>query len=290
MDGVAIFVYRNDYFCEHNLSMIRDIIRSEETFQETRKWNSVRGLEMYKISDGDIPQLIEELYQYKDIIDYNSWICIITETVDNQFISSYDINAANNLVIKSTYSINDNQARRYIDATTTSTSTYTTNDPKFTYPKCALLFDKNNNCRLINIQTKLLKELYTHAFNPTQLNNYKLFNLGRLLWYIDFNYNPESNKVCNVSIKIEHIPFISKNKPSPSCFNEYESYAPKHLTEWLDNNIDRIRKDLGLIMKPDPVPQYKYIEISEINNNAKKQHIKELLEQLRSYGVNVTAV
>lgn len=288
--GVAIFVYRDDYFSIHNLGMIRDIIRSEETFQETRKWDRSYYPNMNTISDEYIPQLIEELYQYKDIIDYNSWICIITETVDNQFISSYDINNSNTLNIKSTYSINDNQARRYIDATTTSTSAYTTSDPKFTYPKCALLFDKNNNCRLINIQTKLLKELYEHSINLTQLNKYKLYNLGRLLWYIDFNYNPESNKVCNVSIKIEHIPFISKNKPSPSCFNQYESYAPKHLTEWLDNNIDRIRKDLGLIMEPVPAPQYKYIEISEINNNIKKQHIKELLEQLRSYGVNVTAV
>lgn len=270
--------------------MIRYIIRSEETFQETRKYSYINGPSMSTISYENIPQLIEELYQYKDIIDYNSWICIITETVDNQFITSYNLDNSYNLNIKSTYSINDNQARRYIDATTTGTSIYTTMDPKFTYPKSVLLFDKNNNCRLINIQTKLLKNLYEHTINPTQINKYKLFNLGRLLWYIDFHYNPESNKIQDVSIKTEHIPFISKNKPSPSCFNEYESYAPKHLTEWLDDNIDRIRKDLGLIMEPDPAPQYKYIELSEINNNAKKQHIKELLEQLRSYGVNVTTV
>ena len=116
---------------------------------------------------------MKEFYKYKDILDYNSWLYIITTTYYNKpHMTWYNEN-----IYLDRYEVTNTIARRYIDSTTegNGSSNYTCRKSTITIPRAVLLFDKNDKCRYVDVSTKLLRRLYelrvNHQFYENEKHN-----------------------------------------------------------------------------------------------------------------------
>lgn len=299
------------------MSKSRYIIRSEESFKQTDNYNYISSIDIVKLpSTNDIPLLIKELYPYKDIIDYNSLLCFIVKTVKNERSMSYSAKSTSNsyrlknpkqyrsetdalINIITKYTIVDKAARKYI-IDTDNKSSYDDDTPMYSFPVCVLLFDKNNECQKLNFSNKALKILFNISNRCDTEFDARVYNLGRLIWYLDFGFQSKDNTIDGYAIEEKYIDFFSINRPSINGINEYTSWIyrnryleptsvlPKHMKLWLNENIDYIRKDIG-ITEETPI-QIKYVKQEEIENNSKRHEINTLLEQLRILGVDVDSI
>jgi hypothetical protein len=77
------------------------------------------------------------------------------------------------------------------------------------------------------------------------------------------------------------IPFISKNIPDVSNFNQYSNYVPESLTKFINSNINKILKDLLITEDKEPDVEYKYVEMKKLISEEKAKRKAQLLEELR---------
>lgn len=228
----------------------------------------------------DYISLMNELFKYKDEIDYNSWIYVVTSTHENKYKPTYERNE-----IKNKYEVVNPIARRYIDATTTNNSSnYTHDSPTITIPRTLLLFNKKNECKCIEVSTKLLKVIYEKCIKGTCF-----FNLGHIIFFIDCSYSAEFNQICTSTktnddshkVPMDLIPFISKNIPDVSNYNQYTNYVPESLLTFINSSINKILKDLLITEKEEIHVYYKYVEMKKLISEEKAKRKAQLLEELR---------
>ena len=235
---------------------------------------------------------MNELFKYKDEIDYNSWLYVVTSTHENKYKPYYNKKVKNNSgyytgdnCICKKYEVVDPIARRYIDATTTNdTSNYTDYSPTITIPRTLLLVNKNNECKCIEVSTKLLKVIYEKRIKDTCF-----FNLGHIIFFIDCSYSAKFNQICtdietnndSHKVPIDLISFISKNIPDVSNYNQYTNYVPESLSTFINSSINKILKDLLITEKEEIHVYYKYIEMKKLISEEKAKRKAQLLEELR---------
>ena len=311
------------------MSASRYIIRSEESFKQTDNLNYITSKDIVNLPNpDDIPLLIKELYPYKDIIDYNSLLCFIVKTVKNERSMSYSTERITTSKCRSSGNhcqrlINPNQYRAETDALINIETKYTIvdkaaskyaidtdaleirgyADEMYSFPVCVLLFDKNNECQKLNISNKALGKLFNISDRCDTEFDARVYNLGRLIWYLDFGFQSKDNTIDGYAIEEKYIDFFSVNRPSINGINEYascicddwnclypSSVLPKHMKLWLNENIDYIRKDIGITEDEETPIQIKYVKQEEIENNSKRHEINTLLEQLRILGVDVDSI
>lgn len=222
---------------------------------------------------------MKEFYKFKDVIDYNSWVYIITTEYENEYIPKL-----NGKHIEYTYEISNSIAKRYVDATTSGSSNYKNSNNKITIPRAVLLFDKNNHCRYVEVSTKLIQLLYEQRLSDTNF-----VNIGHMIFTIDATYNSSLNQICSHStsnsnehkVPLELLPFISKNIPHLCNYNKYNKYPPRYLTDFIDKNLSNIKKDLLITDEELEYKHYEYIEINKLLSEEKARRKAQLLEELR---------
>lgn len=252
----------------------RYIIRSEVSCEV-----STRKIPVSPDDNIYIP-LMQALYDYKDVVDYDSWLYIVTSTHANT--PKQTLNPIDNAITTS-YTISSVNAKRYVDATNGSmSSTYMSNQPNITIPRAVLLFDKNNTCRFIEVSDKLKAQLMKSVVKDSYF-----VNLGRMIYNIDASFSATENKLklngngIIPSLPIDLLPFISKNIPDVSNWNNYDNTVPEHLTNFIERNFNMITKDL-LIERPIiEYPTITYVSIKSINDKARKDRIAMLRDELR---------
>ena len=248
--------------------MERYIIRSEESMS--------KPIELDMFSPELLILFMKEFYKFKDIIDYNSWIYIITTEYENKCIP-----ILNGKQITYTYEIHDTIAKRYIDATTSGSSDYKSSNSTITIPRVVLLFDKNNQCRYVELSTKLLESLYKRASNTN------FVNIGHLIFAIDASYNSCLNQICSHSestsykVPLELLPFISKNIPHLNNYNRFGNNPPRHLSNFINENLSIIKEDLLIEDEKREYKHYEYIKMDKLLSAEKARRKAQLLEELR---------
>lgn len=253
---------------------MRYIIRSENTQSDLTELN---------IYDADtLFMIMKELYKFKDEIGYNSWLYIITTNYENTPIWK-----TGNCNISFSYTVNNNIARRYWDATNDNSSDYRTSSKYYTVPRAVLLINEKNECRYVELSTKLINKLM--KIKQKDEDGYYI-NLGRIIFAIDATYQSSLNQIIywksdnagnDFKVPIDLIPFISKNIPSITNYNIYETTAPIHIKQFIETNLEDIKKDL-LIEEPKTIlPSIQYIKINTLISEEKAKRKAELLEELR---------
>lgn len=232
----------------------------------------------------DYTQIISDLFEYRDVIDYNSYGCIISKCCKN--IVRDVINEYNQNILTQKIKIEYNpEVIKFFEETDESNS-----DIRFTYergihlyhqysyiPVAFLLFDKNNNIYRVNINKKLLRKMFC-CYGPSNVP-YKFFNIGLLTFIIDYTYDnmKEIYKIPN-----HLLPFISKYTPDLSCIPTYDSKRMQYFEEYMNTNLNKIKQDLNIIDEQIDYPQLKYVSNQDILKSKKEKRRAELLAELKA--------
>ena len=220
--------------------------------------------------------LMRELFKYRDVIDYTSYIYIITTTHKNKLRIKYE--PSNNNICGHGYEITNILAKRYMDATISNDDQYATSSESTIIPRAILLFDKNNTCRYVEVSMKLLSILFKKAYRS------HYFDLGNTLFWIDASYDSTNNKIHYPAagvVPVELIPFISRNTPSLDNIKRTICTPPPQLLEYIEENLSAIKQDLMIEDEPIPPINYKYISIKNLHRTEREKRRAQLMEELR---------
>lgn len=269
------------------MSYERYIIRSEDSMNKILDWGKIKNTPAcYNYA---IP-LIKELYKYKDEIDYNSWLYVVTTTYENTPKNDP-------VTLCHSYEITNPTARRYKETITGGTITYTTDESTILVPRAVLLFNGKNECKHIEFSLKLLSQIM-------DFKKGNFFNLGSVVYLIDSTYDSTSNSILHYEVQptsswngkswiemntipVDLVRFISKNIPSVNNYNTYPMYLPpKYIRDYINEHLNDIIEDLKL----DDIPIIKYPSIhyipkQQIDNDVRKAKINILINELRSLGI-----
>ena len=304
------------------MSEKRYIIRSEESFDpkdpeignadivnvkfpaSLYSWNKWKGVQKYDLSTENLIYLIKDLYPYKDIIDYKSIIIILfekikyIESVSNKLIGKpcrckdYKDPVLAQHQHKDGICMEIEQVhiaphRNIVEEDSVSGSGWN-NKHEFYHPQCALLFDKNNNCLKIDISEKALNIMFS---NGTKYENYRMYPIGYSVWKADFMFSDSDHTLFGYPIE-KYIDFFSVNRPSFKALRlGMENLFTMDYEEWLNENIQHIREDLGLVEKPHKKPEIKYIQYSDaIHVNSMVKDFQKQIDNLRKIGIDVDSI
>lgn len=305
------------------MSASRYIIRSEETFDpkdpeiedadivnvkfpaSLDSWNKHEGVQKYDLSTVNLITLIKDLYPYKDIIDYKSSIIILFEKI--KYIESVSSKLIEKPCRYNDYKVpslaqgqhKDGKCmeieqvhvaphRNIVEEDSGLGGGWKSNH-EFYHPQCALLFDKNNNCLKIDISEGVLNILFS---NGTRYENYRMYPIGYSVWKADFMYSDSDHTLFGYPIEEKYIDFFSTNRPSFKALRlGMENLFTMDFEEWLNENIQHIREDLGLVEKLHKKPEIKYIQYSDaVHVNSMVKELKNQIENLRKIGVDVDSI
>jgi len=247
----------------------RYIIRNEKSSTTTLSFDESMDF---------VKDMMTELFDYRDEIGYNSWIYVITTTFTNSYKPTYNPNSKK---MNPNYEIVNQIARRYIDATNgNSNSNYTTSNETIEIPRTIILINENLTARCVEVNTKLLKQIWELSQKATS----HWYNLGHLLFEIDSSYNPERNTILgndSCKVPIDLLPFISKNIPDITNYNKYTNKPPNYLIKFIDQHLEEIKADLLIIEPVEETHEIKYIKLKSIQDEVKLKRIAQLEEELR---------
>ena len=236
--------------------------------------------------------MIHELIPYANIINYESFIIILCEKVEQidsicglvtcECDSVKNINKKKHIQ-NGSYYIEIYDCFRYpydiVITQPTIESLQHDSDEKHKYEyihsQCALLFDKNNYCRKIDLSDNTLKLMTKHSLWTN--NDYNMFPVGYYVWKADFLFDDTDNTLYGSKFLGSEISFFSINKPSFNALRlGIRNMFPPDYEEWLNENIQHIREDLHLNDTPERTkPKYEYI------NNADNEYINKMMEDLK---------
>lgn len=266
-------------------------------------WNIGNCNDKFDLYPKDLIKLIEELYSYKDIIDYRSFIAVLFEKDNGKLSITNEVDDKSHCLFNN-YKSPEEARRKHTNGKRIelrrdrvprydhfikddhSSRTCWGNEIKYLYPQCALLFGKNNNCLKIDISEDTLKFIFNRSI---RYEKYRIFPLGYFVWKADFMYSGTDNTLYGYPIEEKYIDFFSVDRPT---FNTLR-LGMEHLftldhEEWLNNNIQHIREDLGLIEKPQEKTEIKYIQYSDaVHMNNMVKELKQQIDHLRKIGVDV---
>lgn len=163
-----------------------------------------------------IRNIIVELYQYKDLLDYNSKICYFLHTVENVQSS------------RTNYTIVNRRCLNHIESYTQLSSKKierSSNTPNSSYPLTeAVLVTKNKEFKHITLSMNLLYNMHDKPFTSEVCGvNLYVFDLGLCLYYIDYNFTPSNNSIRgntyfreDIYLPEAYVDFFSKVRDSNS--------------------------------------------------------------------------
>lgn len=186
-----------------------------------------------------LSRLMKELFPYREIIGYNSWIYIITTGFEYRKFSD------------TTISINDERGYEYYHGPYTDCY-------RNGIIRATLLIDENRDCYQIDLSRGLIYELMKYGPN--------YINLGRMIFVIDATFNPKNNQICmtnkndaDYKIAKEFIPFISLDRPISDITGIYCLRPPQHIINFIRENIELIKVDLSIDHSIYPKVTIKYV-------------------------------
>lgn len=282
-----------NYQCKH--TMTRYIVRDPKGSAEYDNFNP------YKSSKSgnnviDKIKIMDELFKYKDEIDYNSLLfCIDMREVKETTIllTSYEDRNGGVDTRYMTLWEDDNKKAWYA---------------KFKdYKGVTLLFNKFKELKIIDSKyfnsTEFMKCIYNKDCCKRMLCNNErkqlcyIINLGQIVFEIDYNYSPYDKALkyreSKITVPERLIGFISKTQPNlsnaPHLIGEHYysnvtiNACPIHKAaiNYVKEHIDEILTDAGFTVEPEPSIEIKYISREESALRDKERRRAELLEELR---------
>ena len=266
---------------------IVDVILDED-LEFSRVLRKFGKAEIKSKSHHKFVDMIRELIPYANIINYKSFIIILCEKVEPEksicgsvtcvcdSVENIDIDIDD--YFNYSYDIVIRQPKievlrdYYDDDIYYDEDDCDEDDCEYIHPQCALLFDKNNYCRKIDLSDNTLKLMTKHSLWTN--NDYNMFPVGYYVWKADFLFDDTDNTLYGSKFLGSEISFFSVNKPSFKALRlGIRNMFPPECEEWLNNNIKHIREDLHLNGNPErtkPKPKYEYI------NNADNEYINKL--------------
>lgn len=266
--------------------MQRYIVRCDKSMEKPLDFNSnkIEGYNYIRPEYNIFNALMEEFFKYKDVLGYNSVLCIIAEEYKNISPviekdkcnpSSYKFNRFTRHPAIMNY-MNNNKL--YDNETIVEI----VNEEYEYIPKEVLLIDKNNTIRHIEISNnKLLRSLFHESI---QYKDLWFTNIGSLIFQMDVSYNANENSCYYYGqIPIEYLSLISKNTPHVECYttkSQFERHV-KHIYNFINDNLDEIKKDLGITISSRIVPEFKYISKKDLLQIEKEKRRAQLLAELK---------
>lgn len=218
--------------------------------------------------------MIHELIPYANILNYESFIIILCEKAEEiESIGgsvTWKCDSVKNINEKTiqngSYYINIYDRTRFPydivirQPTLKSLICDFDGDYEYIHPQCALLFDKNNNCRKIDLSNDTLKLISEHSLRI--YDDYSMFPVGYYVWKADFLFDDTDNTLYGSKFLDSEISFFSVNKPSFDALRDgIENMFPPECEEWLKYHIKYIRKYLHLNdTHKRTKPKYEYID------------------------------
>lgn len=221
----------------------------------------------------DLELFIDALYEYKDIIGYNSQLYFIIRKIRKES----NLHVCTSLYTKDKqyieeYKINDEDALKFMNASNDikrTTLKYEDDFQKeyYEYPLKVILLTKDNKLKTLDLsQTNLiyLYKLYRVKTNTNDTGREIISvvrrNIGHTLFYIDFSLNRTLNNIpimghvvsksiIYIVIDDNKVDFISIRRPSLEYYikhvDTYEDIA-KYTLKYINNNFDMILEKLNL--------------------------------------------
>ena len=269
--------------------IIRDSGGSGKYDNNIPYWNELIKCMYSKLQN----KLIKALLNYRDEIDYSSLLVFIDTT-----------KRKHNFEIKSEYNYKSNNKYYTLTQPCRYNSTITSVNSVI-----ALLFNKYNECKIVDFSSfelcyiKDIMNYCTSSYYDKYDVMVYMFNLGAFTFMIDYNYSPNdrtphcyynngkliyypSTDVCN-GFPEELNLFVSKTQPRLSrarlslLSNIHNPYY-KAVREYLENNINSIKADIGIpVSFPPNTINITYVSQKECNVRSKERRRTELLAELK---------
>lgn len=225
-------------------------------------------------------KLMKELFPYREVIGYKSWLYIMYSEPFTGSTSGCECTDSDIFIKWLSFG-------SYYDRRKDETGKIYRDGG---FPQNVLLIDENRECREINLSEEFILELAKYGPN--------FVNLGRMIFAIDATYDPVHRQICNnyldiknnnsditkylkedlpCKIPIDLIPFISVKYPDPCCYG-YITAPPNNVINFICNNLDDIKKDLKSMSPTGTSIKYITKREARMNNIAKRKG--ELLEEL----------
>ena len=268
--------------------MTRYIVRDPKG---SEKYDNSIPYKSDKSSDNSIDKvkIMNELFKYKDEIDYNSLLfCIDVRVIKCNTVELTPDKCYMTLLD------DENKGEWYSN---------------FKYYKgITLLFNKFKELKLVDSMyfnsTEFMKCIYNKACccrflcDNERIQYCYVINLGQIVFEIDYNYSPEYKALkyresYKIIVPDGLISFISKTQPKLSNAPRIIKHAyfdaslintcPIHKAaiNYVKEHIDEILTDAGVADEPEPSIEIKYISRKESALRAKERRRAELLEELR---------
>lgn len=251
----------------------------------------------FNYSFNEIILIMKELYKYRDVIDYGSFIVAISKKyyVKHRLIEEVgtigcQYNIIIHKIIREEY-IDDEIMNDYNDKIyekITDTHIDNLNNHRIV---ALLLVDKNKNIYKINVSDEFIKYIHTR-YCGGEYNEFNIIPIGEIIYYIDIMYYPEKNcfyndNECKYTIPRDYLLFISKKPPSYKDYVKIDgSKEADDVIYYINNHKEEIYRNLGIEIEDKRI-EFKYIDDKAARKNAinkrKKQLMKELTELDNEY-------
>lgn len=243
-----------------------------------------------------IIEIMRTLYEYKDVIDYDSVIVFITNEYVRYASPALEVKKMVNVLEKvykgrsATFCTSSDDTHTSPNNTILFSGYSTAHDP---VPMAALLVDKNNTIHRLKLSDELMFVLYTESrFLSGECT---CFPIGYFVWQLDLTCKLNDGRIrsnfdnTSVDIPDDLRLFISANRPARPKHTGYKYIYRPQLSKFFDNNIDMIRKDLHI---PDAYPgiDYKYISAIAEERAEKEKRRAQLLKELAELNEELDAL
>ena len=220
----------------------------------------------------DLELFIDALYEYKEMLGYNSQLYFIIRKIRKETILHIHTLYTKDKQYIEEYTLNDEDALKFMNASNAikrTTLKYEDNFQKeyYEYPLKVLLLTKDNKLKTLDLsQTNLiyLYKLYRVKTNANDTGRESISvvrkNIGHALFYIDFSFDRTLNNIpimghvvsksiIYIVIDDNKVDFISTKRPSLEYYikhvDTYEDIA-KYTLKYINNNFDLIIDKLNL--------------------------------------------
>lgn len=220
----------------------------------------------------DLELFIDVLYEYKEMLGYNSQLYFIIRKIRKETILHIHTLYTKDKQYIEEYTLNDEDALKFMNASNAikrTTIKYEDNFQKeyYEYPLKVLLLTKDNKLKTLDLsQTNLiyLYKLYRVKTNANDTGRESISvvrkNIGHALFYIDFSFDRKLNNIpimghvvsksiIYIVIDDNKVDFISTKRPSLEYYikhvDTYEDIA-KYTLKYINNNFDSILDKLNL--------------------------------------------
>lgn len=220
----------------------------------------------------DLELFIDALYEYKEMLGYNSQLYFIIRKIRKETILHIHTLYTKDKQYIEEYTLNDEDALKFMNASNAikrTTLKYEDNFQKeyYEYPLKVLLLTKDNKLKTLDLsQTNLiyLYKLYRVKTNANDTGRESISvvrkNIGHALFYIDFSFDRTLNNIpimghvvsksiIYIVIDDNKVDFISTKRPSLEYYikhvDTYEDIA-KYTLKYINNNFDLIADKLNL--------------------------------------------